>query len=164
MSNVENSQEIEGMQTYIGTKISDAKPMNRQDYNDFRGWELPADEDGSDEGYLVRYEDGYISWSPVTQFDEAYRLTSGMPFGLAIEAMKKGLKVARAGWNGNDMFVFLVAGSTFNVSRPPLLGIFAEGTEINYGSHMDIRKADGSIGTWSPSNSDSLADDWAIVE
>ena len=40
------------MQTYFGTKCIVARPMDRQAYNDYRGWELPSDEDGSDEGML----------------------------------------------------------------------------------------------------------------
>lgn len=71
------------MKNYTGTKTVNATPMNRLDYNDYRGWELPADEDGADEGYLVEYTDGgkandsrhagYISWSPKEQFDRAYQ-------------------------------------------------------------------------------------------
>ena len=49
-----------------------AKPMNRLDYNKYRGWELPHDEDGSDDGYLVMYQDGYQSWSPKDQLDKGY--------------------------------------------------------------------------------------------
>ena len=71
------------MQQYIGKKLINAKPMNRLDYNNFRGWELPSDENGADEGYLVEYVDGgkantdeyegYVSWSPADVFDRAYR-------------------------------------------------------------------------------------------
>ncbi|WP_282265584.1 hypothetical protein [Stenotrophomonas sp. PS02298] len=60
--------------------------MTRQAYNDYRGWTLPADENGDDPGYMVEYLDGgkpnhadhvgYISWSPQAQFDAAY-LTLG---------------------------------------------------------------------------------------
>ena len=67
---------------YIGSKLVLAKPMTRLAYNEYRGWELPNDEDGTDEGYLVEYLDGgkpnhpdhtgYISWSPKEQFDNAY--------------------------------------------------------------------------------------------
>lgn len=70
------------MKTYTGTKTVHATPMNRADYNEYRNWQLPADEDGADEGYLVEYTDGgkpndsrhagYISWSPKAQFDAAY--------------------------------------------------------------------------------------------
>ncbi|HAB02621.1 MAG TPA: hypothetical protein DCE25_06715 [Pseudomonas sp.] len=69
-------------QRYIGTKIILALAMTRLAYNEYRGWDLPADENGADEGYLVEYQDGgkpnhpghagYISWSPKEQFDAAY--------------------------------------------------------------------------------------------
>jgi len=154
---------IDGMGQYIGTKISTAKPMNRKDYNDFRGWDLPSNEDGCDEGYLVQYADGYISWSPSEQFEDAYRKTDCMNFGLAVEAMKKGFKVCRSGWNGKGMFLFLVPGSTFKVNRPPLLGIYDEGTEINYHAHIDMKTATGEIVPWLASQSDVLADDWKFV-
>lgn len=159
---------------YIGTKMVNAEPMTRAEYNAFRGWELPADENGDDEGYLVEYLDGgkpnttthagYVSWSPKEQFDKAYRKTTGMPFGLAVEAVKKGKKIARAGWNGKGMFLFLVPGSTFKVNRAPLLGIYPEGTEINYHAHIDMKTADGTIVPWLASQTDVLADDWIVVE
>jgi hypothetical protein len=144
------------MQMYIGTKIIQAEQGPApKDMGDYKA--------GAD-GYVVRYPDGYTSWSPKAVFEEAYRQCDNMNFGLAIEAMKKGMKVARAGWNGKGMFAYLVPGSTFNVNRAPLLGIYPEGTEINYRPHMDLKTADGTISTWAPSGSDSLADDWQIVE
>lgn len=46
------------MKRFLGVKQINAKPMNRLDYNKFRGWELPSDENGEDQGYLVEYIDG----------------------------------------------------------------------------------------------------------
>ncbi len=43
---------------FIGTKVVKAEAMTRKEYNDFRGWSLPADENGADEGFLVEYLDG----------------------------------------------------------------------------------------------------------
>lgn len=70
------------MVQYTGTKTVFATPMTRGEYNTLRGWEVPADEDPTDLGYLVQYEndskanvegfDGYISWSPQKPFDLAY--------------------------------------------------------------------------------------------
>jgi len=73
------------MKKYTGVKEILAKPMNRKEYNDYRGWELPADENGDDEGFLVEYVQsenspnvnhpahaGYISWSPKDVFEESY--------------------------------------------------------------------------------------------
>lgn len=68
--------------TYVGTKVIHATPMNRLAYNELRGWTLPEDENGEDEGYLVEYTDsegqtgifdGYISWSPKDVFERAYQ-------------------------------------------------------------------------------------------
>ena len=69
---------------YEGTKRLTAQPMTRGEYNTYRGWEVPADENPADAGYLVEYLDGgksnhpahagYISWSPVDVFERAYKL------------------------------------------------------------------------------------------
>ena len=83
-----------------------------------------------------------------------------MNFGQALELIKSGKLVRRSGWNGKNMFIFLVPGSTFAVNRKPLLGIFPEGTMINYHSHIDMRTADGTIVPWLASQTDVLAEDW----
>jgi hypothetical protein len=162
------------MKTFIGTKTIKATPMTRGHYNAYRGWELPANENGAESGYLVEYTDGgkpnhpghegYISWSPKEQFERAYRETTGLTFGLAIEALKAGKRVARAGWNGKGMFLFLVPGSTFQVNRAPLLGIYPEGHTINYHAHIDMKTADDKVVPWLASQTDMLAEDWTIVE
>ena len=61
------------MKKYVGVKLIEAKPMTRGDYNKYRGWVIPKDENPNDEGYLVKYSDNYVSWSPKGVFDEAYR-------------------------------------------------------------------------------------------
>lgn len=86
-----------------------------------------------------------------------------MNFSEALEQIKQGKLLTRTGWNGKDMFVFLVNGSQFKVNRAPLLGIFPDGTEINYRSHVDMKYADGTIGVWHSSMGDLMAEDWEIV-
>ncbi len=86
-----------------------------------------------------------------------------MDFQYALSALKEGAKVARAGWNGKGMFLFLVPGSTFKVNRAPLLGIYPEGTEIEYHAHIDMKTAQGYIVPWLASQADLLADDWSIA-
>ena len=88
----------------------------------------------------------------------------GHDFGWALSMLKEGKRVMRAGWNGKGMFLFLVPGSTFNVNRPPLLGIYPEGTEINYQSHIDMKTAQDTVVPWLASQSDVLAEDWELVE
>jgi hypothetical protein len=150
-------------EVYVGTKEIEAIAMTRGEYNSIRGWVMPTGENPNDGGYIVRYKDGYVSWSPEFTFDSAYTPVDHMNFGDALHFMKEGKQLARAGWNGKDMFVFLVQGSVFNVNRPPLLGIYEEGTEINYQSHVDMKTADGTIVPWLCNQSDMLANDWQVV-
>ena len=80
---------------YTGTKTVMATPMSRGEYNALRGWEVPADEDPNDQGYLVQYEgdskanvegfDGYISWSPQKPFDMAYNKSGTLKQRVFIE-------------------------------------------------------------------------------
>ena len=70
------------MNKYLGTKEVSAKPMTRGEYNEYRGWQIPENEDPNEQGYLIEYQDGgksndsrhagYISWSPADVFNRAY--------------------------------------------------------------------------------------------
>jgi hypothetical protein len=88
---------------------------------------------------------------------------NAMNFGKALDALNAGGKVAREGWNGKGMFLFLVPGSTFTVNRAPLMGIYPEGTEINYRPHIDMKTVNGEVVPWVASQTDVLAEDWVIV-
>jgi hypothetical protein len=159
--------------TYIGTKIIRAEPMTRAAYNVFRGWALPPEEDGSDAGYLVEYldggkanvptHDGYVSWSPKDVFDAAYRPCDAMPFGLAVEALRRGDRVARAGWNGKGMFVYLVPANSYPAQTAVAKAFFGEGAMVPYNAYLALKGVDGTVNTWVPSISDVLAEDWAIA-
>lgn len=135
------------MNHYIGTKQVTAKPMTRSDAESHLGRNVGGDKHG--DGYLVEYEGGYQAWSPKDVFDAAYRHTTGMTFGLAIEALKTGQRVARAGWNGKGMWVEYVPAKDFSFS------------ELN--PHFVIKNTNNSFSTWVPSINDCLADDWQIV-
>lgn len=138
------------MERFIGTKIVHAEPV----------------ENNGKAGYRVVYGDGYESWSPAEAFEEAYRQADAMPFGLALEAVKKGKKVARKGWNGKDMYLFL--GTMVQLET--------------YADIADIRDSDGNgtalvnpsvimktanselVVGWLASQTDMLSDDWYIVD
>ena len=74
------------MKKYIGTKQIEAEPMTRGD-----AWrkhllrENPSTENFDDEGYQVRYEDGYESWSPKDTFEKAYKIADTFLDRLHIE-------------------------------------------------------------------------------
>lgn len=85
-------------------------------------------------------------------------------FSEALRDIKQGKRLQRAGWNGPDQFVFLVPGSRFVVNRPPLLGIYPEGTEVEYHAHIDIKNQQGVVVPWLASQGDLLAEDWVVVD
>ena len=151
------------MKRFIGTKVIEAKPMTRGEYNKYRGWTIPADENPADEGYLVKYSDDYESWSPKKQFDEAYRACDNMTFGLAIEAMKKGMKVARKGWNGKGMYLFLTTSIDFETKADLSSCRHLEG-ELTLPSIVMKTADDKFVVGWLASQTDMLAEDWIIVE
>ena len=41
------------MKNYIGVKVVAAEPMSRGEYNEYRGWKIPSDENPEDEGYQL---------------------------------------------------------------------------------------------------------------
>ena len=150
------------MDKYIGTKIIEAVPAIRKGGKVYEeGWPIPKSMDTTEDGYKVRYPDGYESWSPKGVFEEAYRPTDCMSFGLAIEAMKKGKKVARRGWNGKNQHIELATRISY---------MTAEGVFVNVEHEAIGNKAIAFCGTsgvqmgWLASQADMLADDWEVVE
>ena len=160
------------MMKYIRCHVVEAKPMTRGEYNTYRGKETPQWENPAEEGYHVVYPDGYESWCPKSQFEAAGRPIDGMTFGMAIEAMKQGKKVARRGWNGKGMWLCIPLCD--GPKEIPATGIWgkpnAEYAEQNGGKvtvvpYITMKAADGTIVMgWLASQTDMLADDWCIVE
>lgn len=149
------------MKKYIGTKVLMAKPMTRGEYNKYRGWTIPENENPDDKGYLVKYSDNYESWSPEAQFEAAYRsFDGGMSFGSAIELMKMGFKVARKGWNGKNQYIELATNISY---------INADKEVVNSEHEAIGNKAIAFVGTsgvqmgWLASQADMLANDWCVV-
>lgn len=60
------------MKKYIGTKLVEAKPMTRGEYGAAIGKPITVGPNPGEGGYLVRYADGYESWSPKDVFEKAY--------------------------------------------------------------------------------------------
>ena len=86
-----------------------------------------------------------------------------MTWGDALELLKNGRMVTRSDWNGKGRFIFLVPGSRFVVNRAPLLGIFPEGTEIEYLPPIDMYNAQGQVSPWLASQGDQMSDNWVEV-
>lgn len=150
------------MKQYLGVKLVHAEPLTRGEYNERRGWTIPADENPADEGYIVKYPDGYISWCPKAQFEEANRPVDALTFGMAVEAAKKGFKIARDGWNGKGMFLYHIPAAAYPAQTPVAKRFF--GQYVPYGAYIAMKTAQGNVVPWLASQTDMLAEDWRVVE
>ena len=133
------------MRTYIGTKIVQAVLR--------KGHSTGLDEYGmikfQPDGYIIKYPDGYENWIPKEAFENEYRPIDALTFGSAIEAMKKGRKVARTGWNGKKMWLKLqVPDAGSKMSLP----------------YIYMKTADNHLVPWLASQTDMLSEDWHIIE
>lgn len=134
-------------------------------------------------GYLVAYEDGYLSYSPAVAFEDGYRLLeptepltgdgtepakvagtidphfapTGLDFSMALNWLKTGKRVQRAGWNGSNQWVELVknSGLVFRSEH--------DNTAFSVADGLVLKNAQGIVVQWVPSISDLMADDWKVV-
>lgn len=147
---------------YYGSKTIYADPKTLGEYNKFRGWNIPDSEDPNREGYLVQYEDGYLSWSPKEQFEAAYRRINNLTFGQAIEGMKQGKSVARSGWNGKGVFLYYVPENEYAAQTDIAKAAFPSGM-VPYGAYIAMKTAQGNVVPWLASQTDVLSEDWVIL-
>ena len=117
-------------------------------------------------GYLVVYRKDtnkeYISWSPKEEFEKGNVDLSGpLSYSIALEECLEGndVHIAREGWNGKGMFVFLIDPLNNEQYR------MAE-HEQWYGEHLPylaMKTADGKVVPWLCSQTDMQAKDWYLV-
>ena len=128
---------------YIGTK-------------EITAW---GQEKGGQPGYAVKYADGYISWSPKDVFEEAYRVSEGdeqrLTFGDAIHFLKAGKRVARAGWNGKGLWLELqVPDAHSKMTLPYVFMSYPDNAQNTPGARVP----------WLASQTDTLTEDWVVLE
>jgi len=103
-----------------------------------------------------------------------------MNFGQAIEALKEGKKVQRTGWNGRGLFVFMQVPSTINREIVPKMQSLPQSVKdeferrfndpneqidaIYYDNQLALVNPSNLITGWAASVSDSLANDWVILD
>ena len=92
-----------------------------------------------------------------------------MNFGDAIKALKEGRKVARKGWNGKNMYLWLKPATVIKSEwcKDPLLKeiVDANNGEAEALGTICMKTADNKILTgWLASQTDMLSEDWTVVE
>ncbi len=78
-----------------------------------------------------------------------------MNFGLALEALKEGKRVARSGWNGKNMYLVLKGEETQNIGDKT----------VKVESCVCMFTVQGTLQPgWTCSQSDMLSEDWEILK
>ena len=167
------------MKTYICTKVIHAVPtkmVNGCPWPD--GLPLPepseplkisehcgcTNEVHIEDGYMftTSKDDKYPQFMSKDEFEKNCRCTDAMTFGDALEALQDGERVAREGWNGKNMYVFLAHEADFVTDA-----------DISEFDQLDVEVADMLVMKtaqntfqpgWLASQADMLAEDWYIVE
>lgn len=114
------------MNKYIGVRFVEAEPTPKAGYK----------------GFFVHYPDGFSSWMPTHSFEDEFRPCRSLPFGFALEALKRGLMVRRLGWG------------TMNQH---LVVSIQEGRQV-----ISMQVGDHSNTPWVPTQEDMMANDWCI--
>lgn len=137
---------------YIGTKIITAWP-------EFRN---------AKEGYAVKYEDGYISWSPKETFDEAYRIAEGplqkLTFGDALAFLKLGRKLTRQSWWASGVFIYLVPAASYPAQTGAAKEFFGEDALVPYMAYLACKNRENNVVVFVPGMDSLLAEDWVVLE
>lgn len=155
--------------------IVTATAMTRGEYNTYRGWTLPANEDGDDAGYLMQYSNPtHENWLPSKMVDVAFSANGGYTFGQATALAKKGRKVARSSWNTKNVFIvhmpalYLPPYNTEDTARKVndrTAKWIGEDKPLDCKAYFAMYNAKEQwIPGWSASQADMLAEDWYVVE
>ncbi len=142
----------------------------------FLCWKLPKDF-APDCGISFKESAGWPTGTNLLHAGQAKEMIehllssdSGMSFGLAIEALKLGKKVARAGWNGKGMWLSYSPGAPALPydkfwSKANCEYAYENGGSAEVLPCITMKTATGEILMgWLASQTDMLADDWLIVE
>lgn len=85
-------------------------------------------------------------------------------FGVATRAAKQGKRVARIGWNGVGMYAYYVPAASYPALTESAKAEFGENGMVPYRAYWALKTAQGDVATWAPSGSDSLAEDWVVLD
>ena len=150
---------------YIGMSMVEAYSTTKEIFSE--------EETQIEEGYnvVVSKDSEEHQFVPKHVFDELFKPIDALPFSLALEALKRGEKIARKGWNGKNMFLFYLPGSSVpkEYIKDPFLKDVVSTLDPNSDTFealpsIRMRTADGKILTgWLASQTDMFAEDWYVI-
>jgi hypothetical protein len=163
-------EDFEGFTSSVSISEPDKK-LRDENYDEFK------------QGFIARnpknHEDlWYVSKKYFDEnLEEVEPVTSNLTFGQAVEALKQGKRIARQGWNGKGMFVFMQVPSEIAKDIVPKMQSLPQSVKdefqkrfenssgsIYYSNQLALVNPSNLINGWAPSVSDALAEDWVILD
>ncbi len=88
-----------------------------------------------------------------------------MNFGSTLHALKGGMSVARSGWNGKGMYIYLVPENRYAPTTAAGAAIAQrhQDYKVPYRAYIAMKTVDEDVVPWVASQTDLLADDWELV-
>ena len=117
-----------------------------------------------EDGYMftTSKDDKYPQFMTADEFEKVCRSTEDMTFGDALLVLKQGERVARKGWNGKNMYVFLAYEADFVTDAD--ISAFDQ-LEVEVADMLVMKTAQDTFQPgWLASQADMLAEDWYIVK
>ena len=156
---------IQPMRPYIAGESLMGVSVSAEDVPEVGGMVAINPSNPSDQWYIAKkfFEDNYEEINRIETKDAGAPV---LTFGEAIQLSKLGHKIARAGWNGKNMFVVYQKGYPEGI---PCNANTAEAFGLNEGDlfkcrpYLQMMCADGSAQMWLASQSDILEEDWMVV-
>lgn len=130
-------------------------------------YSVPHDDDPAMDGIMtwrwMPYQKAVAAGEiePTKHAGEVFR-SGGMTFGQALMVLKQGRKVAREGWNGKSMWIYLVPAAYYPAQTDAAKAHF--GATAPYRAYLAMNTAQGDVVPWAASQSDVLENDWTIIE
>lgn len=86
-----------------------------------------------------------------------------MNFSDALNELKRGEAIERAGWNGKGMFLYLVPANSYPARTEVAKRYWGKDALVPYGAYIAMKTAQGNVVPWLASQTDILADDWNLI-
>ncbi|MFT3964139.1 DUF2829 domain-containing protein [Propionivibrio sp.] len=143
--------------------------------NRFLGWDLPKDF-APDAG--ISFKPTKLSGQPggwpvgtnlltaeqaKQMFEHVLQADIDMDFGMALDALKAGKKVCRAGWNGKGMWLQLVVPHSNRPPQAPTAMVLSLPDDVDTLPWIGMKTADDKFVPWLASQTDMLSEDWMVV-
>jgi len=84
--------------------------------------------------------------------------------GWAVKQMRNGSKLARSGWNGKGMYLYLVPEGQYPARTDVAKAEWGEDGLVPYQAYIAMKTVQGTVVPWLASQTDLLAMDWEIAQ